>query len=65
LFFFIPSSYCNINLFENCLGEEVAQLRLDKIVTEDVHKVLQSTKPSAAKQMAQKYEAWTKEYESV
>jgi hypothetical protein len=40
-------------------------LKLDRITTEDVQKVLQSTKPSAAKQLAQKYDAWTKEYESV
>lgn len=46
-------------------GDEVGQLKLDRITTEDVQKVLQSTKPSAAKQLAQKYDAWTKEYESV
>lgn len=50
------------NLDDN--QQEVGQLKLDKISTEDVKKVLQSTKPSA-RQFANKYEAWTKEYESV
>ena len=56
-----------IKINKICLskGDEVGQLKLDRITTEDVQKVLQSTKPSAAKQLAQKYDAWTKEYESV
>lgn len=43
---------------------EVTHLKLDSITTDDVTKVLDSTKPSA-RQLVKKYEAWTKEYESV
>ena len=45
-------------------GDELTQLRLDNIKTEDVESVLMSTKPSA-RQFKNKYEAWRKEYESV
>ena len=44
--------------------DELKQLRLDTIKTNDVESVLQSTKPSA-KQFKNKYESWRKEYESV
>jgi hypothetical protein len=43
---------------------ELTQLKLDTIKTEDVEFVLTSTKPSA-RQYKNKYEAWRKEYESV
>jgi hypothetical protein len=45
-------------------SEEFRHLRLDNITTDDVIRVLESTKPSA-RQFVKKYEAWTKEYESV
>lgn len=45
-------------------SDELKQLRLDTIKTNDVESVLQSTKPSA-KQFKNKYESWRKEYESV
>jgi hypothetical protein len=45
-------------------GDELNQLSLDSITTDDVISVLSSTKPSA-KQFKNKYEAWRKEYESV
>ncbi|RNA10244.1 katanin p60 ATPase-containing subunit A-like 2 isoform X7 [Brachionus plicatilis] len=44
-------------------GDELNQLILDPIRTEDVEAVLLSTKPSA-KQFKNKYDAWRKEYES-
>jgi katanin p60 ATPase-containing subunit A1 len=47
-----------------CEESQVTHLKLDKITTEDVIKVLENTKPSA-RQLVKKYEAWTKEYESV
>ncbi|CAF0710391.1 unnamed protein product [Brachionus calyciflorus] len=45
-------------------GEELTQLKLDTIKTEDVEAVLMSTKPSA-RQFKNKYDSWRKEYESV
>ena len=45
-------------------GDEVNQLKLDTISTEDLESVLLSTKPSA-RQFKNKYESWRKEYESV
>ena len=45
-------------------GDEVSQLKLDPISTEDMESVLLSTKPSA-RQFKNKYESWRKEYESV
>ena len=45
-------------------GDEITQLKLETIKTEDVEAVLLSTKPSA-RQFKNKYEAWRKEYESV
>ncbi len=45
-------------------GDELNQLKLDTISTEDLESVLLSTKPSA-RQFKNKYESWRKEYESV
>jgi hypothetical protein len=45
-------------------GDEITQLKLETIRTEDVEAVLLSTKPSA-RQFKNKYESWRKEYESV
>lgn len=45
-------------------GDEITQLKLETIKTEDVEAVLLSTKPSA-RQFKNKYESWRKEYESV
>ena len=45
-------------------GNELKDIKLDTIMTDDVEAVLISTKPSA-RQFKNKYESWRKEYESV
>ncbi|CAH1796217.1 unnamed protein product [Owenia fusiformis] len=52
------------DILEKVTGESDLHITLDTIQTEDVMSALSRTKPSA-KNLAKRYEAWQKDYESV